>query len=70
MFWAICMYWDANASPGNPPPTPEEIVGRFLMTLALWPWPIPWMVENMANIVDRRPVDGAAIDTMDRRITF
>ena len=31
------------------------------MTLALWPWPIPWMVDNMSNIVDRRPVDGAAV---------
>jgi hypothetical protein len=63
MLWCFCAWLESTPSaPDVPAPSPDEVVTRFLTTVTLWPWPLPWTVDNMAAIVDRKNVDAAALE--------
>lgn len=70
MLWTFCMFLDSNGSPEDQLISTDDTVARFLMTVALWPWPVPWTVGNMVSVVDRKPVDGAAVEvSVGRHLT-
>ena len=73
MLWSFCMWLDESmqyldSQPEKP--LPEEVIWRFFTVLALWPWPLPWTVENMSCIVERRQVVGTALQvSMGRHLS-
>lgn len=57
----------ATPTPSPDVPTavdPTDVLWRFFMVLALWPWPLPFNTYNMDAIVDRCPdrVNTAAVE--------
>ena len=75
MLWSFCQWLDEGLRQhcgvnDDEKPSPEDVLGRFLTVLALWPWPLPWTVENMTCIVDRKQVDGSAVEvSMGRHLS-
>ena len=72
MLWCFCMWLDHASQPHieSCPPTVDEVVWRFFTVLALWPWPLPWTLMNMVNIVERKHVDGTALEcSMGRHLS-
>lgn len=68
MLWVFCTYFDsANAiidTTATAPTDSCDVLWRFFAVLALWPWPLPFNVQNMDAIADRQPerVNSAALD--------
>ena len=63
MLWSFCTWLETTPLPKDVPAhSAGDVVARFFTTLTLWPWPLQWTVDNMAAIVDRKQMDGSALE--------